>query len=303
MKLKVLKLGDKGTLVQNAQEHMNDQFKVELKVDGNFGPVTKAAVEFIQEECHLPIDGIIGPDTWAVILPQQNEPAPDPQTPITSAPRKPREKNIKVEAPKGAIFGLDISHHQGSADMVKISKDFDFIFLKATEGIQSRDPMFQEFRKAAHAAEIPVGAYHFLRPKYSAEAQAESFIRTVGPFVATDLPPVLDFEDHGGLGPEAQLKAVLTWLEMVEEACGRPPILYASPAFINEIGNPPELFRYPLWIANYEVSSPSVPPPWRKWTFWQYAKEGKVDGITSKGVDHNMFYGTKEDLQKFIQIG
>jgi zinc D-Ala-D-Ala carboxypeptidase len=37
------------------------------QLDGIFGPVTKTAVEEFQCDSHLPVDGVVGPATWAVL--------------------------------------------------------------------------------------------------------------------------------------------------------------------------------------------------------------------------------------------
>jgi peptidoglycan hydrolase-like protein with peptidoglycan-binding domain len=39
-------------------------FAPPLVVDGDFGALTKAAVEDYQQAKHLTIDGIVGPQTW-----------------------------------------------------------------------------------------------------------------------------------------------------------------------------------------------------------------------------------------------
>jgi peptidoglycan hydrolase-like protein with peptidoglycan-binding domain len=38
-----------------------------LKVEGNFGPATKAAVQAFQKKKGLKVDGIVGPNTWAAL--------------------------------------------------------------------------------------------------------------------------------------------------------------------------------------------------------------------------------------------
>ncbi len=42
-------------------------FHAPLKVDGIFGPQTKAAVEDYQSARHLEVDGIVGPHTWLAL--------------------------------------------------------------------------------------------------------------------------------------------------------------------------------------------------------------------------------------------
>jgi lysozyme len=308
-KIKVAKLGDKGNHVQLLQEHLNEH-GFELTVDGSFGKLTEKAVKEFQGENLLPPDGIVGPDTWGMLLPEPKDPSapagPIPNPPKDGpsgpvrGPRKSREKNLTVPPPEDALLGLDISHHQPKVSWKDLPDDIRFVFLKATEGLQMRDPMFQSHRKGALGQGIAVGAYHFFRPKYSAEAQAESFIRTVGKLLPGELPPVLDLEDHAHLSAQAQLQAVIKWMDLVEEFYGIPPILYASPAFINEMNNPQELYKYPLWIANYGTKAPHIPPPWSAPLFWQCAEQGKVSGIDASGVDHNLFYGNEEDLKALI---
>lgn len=54
----ILKIGDKGSIVEFLQQHL------EIRVDGDFGPKTKAAVVNFQRENNLTPDGIVGPITW-----------------------------------------------------------------------------------------------------------------------------------------------------------------------------------------------------------------------------------------------
>ena len=54
----ILKIGDKGPLVEFLQQYL------EVRVDGDFGPKTKAAIVEFQRENNLTPDGIVGPVTW-----------------------------------------------------------------------------------------------------------------------------------------------------------------------------------------------------------------------------------------------
>jgi GH25 family lysozyme M1 (1,4-beta-N-acetylmuramidase) len=55
-----------------------------------------------------------------------------------------------------------------------------------------------------------------------------------------------------------------------------------------------------LWIANYGVSSPSIPAPWASsgYAFWQYSSTGSVPGITGN-CDLDTFNGSMTSLLKF----
>lgn len=63
--MKIVKLGDKGPEVELIQK------RLKIKVDGDFGPVTEAAVKSFQSEHQLRPDGIVGPLTHARLFKRQ----------------------------------------------------------------------------------------------------------------------------------------------------------------------------------------------------------------------------------------
>ena len=197
--------------------------------------------------------------------------------------------------------GIDISHWQGTVTWSKVKSDgVTFAFMKATEGTYYTDPTLRTNWTGAERQGIYRGAYHFARPSVgSAAAQARYFVSKVGSFDDPgDLPPVLDLEATGGLGPAALRTWVKTWLETTEQLTGRTPILYFSPYFwIDHLGNSTAFARYPLWIAHYTTGSPKVPGGWSTWTFWQRTSSGSVSGIGGH-VDMNRFNGTSAQLAR-----
>jgi lysozyme len=40
-----------------------------------------------------------------------------------------------------------------------------------------------------------------------------------------------------------------------------------------------------------------VPPPWTRWTFWQFTEDGRVDGIDG-AVDLDVFAGPLDELRR-----
>ena len=197
--------------------------------------------------------------------------------------------------------GIDISHWQGSVNWAQVRSDgITFAFMKATEGTSYVDPTLQTNWTGAQSAGIYRAAYHFARPSTaagSAATQARFFVSKAGVFQGVgDLPPVLDLEATGGLGPAALRSWVATWLATVEQLTGRTPILYFSPSFwVDHLGNSTAFSRYPLWIANYTTGAPTVPGGWPTWTFWQRTSSGRVDGIGGP-VDLNRFNGSEAQL-------
>lgn len=203
------------------------------------------------------------------------------------------------------VNGADTSNyqHNPSLNWKSVAADgVKFAFLKATEGSTFTDPYFKADWTASANAGIYRGAYHFARPsKGTALKQADYFVSTIGPQNGRGtLPPVLDLEVTGGLGPSALITWVRTFLQEVQAKTGRNPIIYVSPYFWIDNMNNTTAFSstYPLWIANYGVKNPMVPGGWSTWSFWQTTSSGRIQGI-SGNVDKDVFNGTMTQLQKF----
>jgi len=69
-----LQQGSTGPLVARLQEVLNQAKSLfapairALSVDGNFGPLTRTTVQFLQRYGHVGDDGIVGLHTWAISL-------------------------------------------------------------------------------------------------------------------------------------------------------------------------------------------------------------------------------------------
>lgn len=62
-----LRKGDRGPQVQTVQGRLNAH-GANLKVDGDFGPLTAATLKGFQKQRGLVDDAICGPMTWAALL-------------------------------------------------------------------------------------------------------------------------------------------------------------------------------------------------------------------------------------------
>src|SRR2546421_741502 len=70
----VLEHGDTGAEVRAVQERLNTELSGhDLKVDGQFGPDTEAAVLRFQAAHSLTTDGEVGPKTWAALFDDRSE--------------------------------------------------------------------------------------------------------------------------------------------------------------------------------------------------------------------------------------
>ena len=105
-----------------------------------------------------------------------------------------------------------------------------------------------------------------------------------------DCKLAMDFESFGNLDNYSINQIALTFMQEVKRLSGKDVIIY-SDAYnaSNTFGY--DLMVYPIWVAQYEVSKPTVNSNWNSWAGWQYTDKGEVPGI-SVYVDRNKF--TKE---------
>lgn len=169
-----------------------------------------------------------------------------------------------------------------------------FAFIKAGQA-NFQDEDFAYNWRESKSAGIPRGAYWYLDNRYDALAQANMFMNIMaGQADRGELPQVVDFEDRQLPKPapsvaQTRLKAMLGTIQRVD---GRVPIIYTAPAYWLEFGSSIIDWRtYPLWIANYGVTEPTVPVPWQGWAFWQYTPNGNglLYGAESKSIDLNYY--------------
>ncbi len=206
------------------------------------------------------------------------------------------------------IPGLDVSYWQPSVNWPQVRASGQwFVFIKATEGESYADPKFSSHWSGARSAGLLRGAYCFFHPNRDPQKQAAHFVNTVKNTQDDgELPPVLDLEAADGMPKNKILARARLWLEYVEQAFDRKPIIYSNISFLEgnfseADGNPPAWAReHPLWLGWYPNQytpgmNPLMPRGWTKWTFWQYNNKGSLPGIGDK-VDLDWFNGTLEEL-------
>jgi GH25 family lysozyme M1 (1,4-beta-N-acetylmuramidase)/LysM repeat protein len=209
------------------------------------------------------------------------------------------------------VPGIDVSYWNAGIDWPKVrAMSQRFVFVKATEGETFKDSTFSVNWLGAKSAGLLRGAYHFFRCNRDAGKQAKNFIDYIKSTKDNgELPPVLDLETHDGVAKDRIIARAKIWLDTVEAAFGKKPIIYSGQYFLQDYfsetgGGPPAWARdYPLWLAQYpnnyvEGMQPYLPRGWFKWTFWQYSEKGRINGINAN-VDLNLFNGTLEELYKF----
>jgi hypothetical protein len=146
---------------------------------------------------------------------------------------------------------------------------------------------------------IPHGAYHFFRTNVNSVTQADYFYAHLGGNMSM---LVCDVETNDGGDLKANLR---TFVERFEDISGLRLWIYTAPAFWRAYGIHDEQWcaYFPLWIANYGVTQPNIPPGWSFWDMWQYSDRGVIPGIPGNTVDLNRFDGTEAELMQIFRNG
>lgn len=212
------------------------------------------------------------------------------------------------------VPGIDVSYWDSGIDWPKVRATGQrFVFIKATESNTYSDPTFHDNWTGAKSAGILRGAYHFYRCNVDPKKQADYFVNYVKTMNDNgELPPVLDLETNDGVAKNKIIPNVKIWLDNVEAAFGRKPIIYSGQFFLQDYlseagGGPPAWAKdYPLWLAQYPNQyvpgmQPTLPRGWFSWAIWQYSDKGDVNGINAK-ADMDLFNGALEDLYKFAGV-
>jgi GH25 family lysozyme M1 (1,4-beta-N-acetylmuramidase) len=203
--------------------------------------------------------------------------------------------------------GIDVSRFQRTIDWPTVAgSGIRFAFVQAARGNGTDcsvkpnqcggDPFYAINYANAKAAGIRVGPYHraFATGATRAEARADAiseadvYLATVGTLTPGDLLPVLDVESpFTGLTANRLRTWVRVWLKRVRARLGVKPMIYTNATSWGATGDTREFAkaRYPLWVAQWGVSKPSVPAGnWagRGYSVWQYTSSGTVPGISGR---------------------
>lgn len=222
------------------------------------------------------------------------------------------------------IRGIDISvwqHPNGQPiDFARLKSDFDisFVIIKSSDGglrgNENAKKWFPIDSAAAKAQGLIVGGYHYALPGNmdpntitDAKLQARRAVEQANGAAIGDLPLTLDIEELPcGWTITRLAKWTRAFLEEAERITGRTPIIYANGSFIARLedAGASDLARYPLWLAKWGPKLGTDPRENRiwnnNWTIWQFTADGQIDAVPSNSTDLNIFNGTKEEFQSFI---
>ncbi len=299
-----LRRGAQGVEAKEAQCRLNlamaPGHHTPLVIDGDFGGGTENRVKEFQRCAGLASDGVVGPNTWAKLVDWSGRNA------YCTPPR-----------PRGyPVDGVDTStyQHPGGAPIdwkALRASGVEFATVRATRSLNVKDPYLATDLEAARTAGLAVAPYHFYTAATGATgpAQADFFIAAVRTTGYTgsrpgDLPPVLDLErmdDGTGRCPTyASVADVTAWLDRVEAAFGRKPVIYTQKSFLDDcMGSTTAFSSYALQLADYRqsITQPPLPNGSTSWLMWQYTESARYDAIKAP-VNADVFNGTQADLDR-----
>lgn len=200
------------------------------------------------------------------------------------------------------IYGVDVSNHQATFDF----GDWDFAFVKSSEGTGFRDGRFGQHTANARAQGCAVAAYHFLR----SDASIADQVATVRSLVPLDMPVIPDVE----------------WIKNGSTTVSAPT-LGQTVDFVSQlraVGYAVPLLYLPRWYWDYwgrpSLAGLGLPPLWNSW-YPDYVARPREEAVrmvpasawagfggldiavmqfTSSPFDQNGFPGTREELNALL---
>lgn len=194
-------------------------------------------------------------------------------------------------APGDYLHGIDVSHYQGRINWDEVARDskVNYVYLKATEGVNTTDDTYRYNFNECKRVGLKVGSYLFFRPHLSAKAQFDLFVSMVDT-KKQDLLPLVDAEAIKGVSIAVFQARLLELCELLEKEYGKKPLIYTGRNFYNKniYGNS-RLRAYKYFIAAYSFDEPSLYGD-DDYVMWQYSATGSVRGIRGN-VDMSRFVG------------
>lgn len=186
--------------------------------------------------------------------------------------------------------GIDVSAYQGRIDYRLVKESgIDVVYIKASEGDYLEDPEFRNNYEGARENGLNIGFYHFVRARNEEEAirEAEFFARVISG-TTPNCRLAMDFEVFGNLTDYEINNISKVFLERTRELTNKEMVIYSNTYDATSIFSYELASRYPLWVAQYGVSTPNDNGKWENWVGFQYWDRGRIDGINGD-VDLDRF--------------
>lgn len=186
----------------------------------------------------------------------------------------------------------DISDWQGTVDWREEAKEVVGVYAKVAQGQSWTDTRGQERLRNAEYAGLKTGGYSYVTPGVgSPESQAAKLLSLAPTGGKKHLKPCLDVEWNGfRLAPGALAVWVAGAAIYIKEKEGYYPVVYGSPSFLSSFATHAAevLGMCPLWVADYGVRLPQIPPPWIHAAAWQWTDARKDPAVGT--VDDSLVF-------------
>jgi len=196
-------------------------------------------------------------------------------------------------------IGADLSQHNGKVDFAKVkAAGHNFVLIREGFGNEvayprQKDTFYETNYKAAKAAGLHVGVYHYLYATtvLAAKTEAQGFINNLKG-KSFDMPIALDIEERSQYNlANSTVEAIAKAFMDVCEVAGYYCLLYSYEAFLTAKMSASFRNKYDVWCANIS-RTPNI-----KYGIHQYTFTGRVNGV-SGAVDLNR---TDKDYPSIIK--
>lgn len=205
-------------------------------------------------------------------------------------------KNYYIDGVKANKTGIDVSYHQGDIDWEAVKADgVDFAMLRlGYRGYESGqinvDERFHEYADGALGAGLDIGVYFYSQAVTPEEAveEAEAVLNEIGDYEIM-YPVVFDWEIVGDESARTNVVSADVLNECAAAFCnriakgGHIPMVYSVKKMALTKFDMSRLAGFDFWLAEYR----DIPEYPYYFTMWQYASDGRVNGIEGE-VDLNM---------------
>lgn len=194
--------------------------------------------------------------------------------------------------------GIDVSKWQGNIDWQKVkASGVQFAMLRVGFGrfAGQQDETFEQNYKAAKAAGIFVGAYHYSYAKNAAQAREEArYCLSLLKGKTFDFPICYDVEDDSqrDLSKEEISEIVTAFCETLENA-GYYVSVYMNLSWLNTKLREEIFQKYDIWLAHWAKETSFT----RSYGLWQYTSDGAVEGVQGR-VDLDFAYKAYPQIMK-----
>lgn len=200
-----------------------------------------------------------------------------------------------------------------------LDADFRFVFHKTNEfgpgSAHQTDALFTDRWPELQDAGFIRGTFNLVHFNAgSPEDQAMTAVGMVKRLVPGDLGPSLDMEDRdanhtAAKAPGFWVDFANRYLDTIETALGRQPLIYTSKSYWTEFtDDSPDFADYPLWVIDVNHTVAAMPTVWPRWTFFQWHTELNKSAMpapfkaSDAGVDLDHFDGTIYQLRGMADL-